>query len=181
MFWVAILGVLFIYSKATSLMKINRARSSDKEALSSSAQSYYEDFWQKYKVIFEIFDCSTTWSAGYILFIFGRKLLFAVLLVFFNNYAIVSLVGMILVNGGMVFSLFRIRPYKNRLLQWRDVICELCFGFIHFLSLFLFGRATNRDAIGYGMVTACWIILINQMICLLTNCITAIANRYKAK
>lgn len=92
--------------------------------------------------------------------IYLRKLVFAVVLTFLNDYPDYGCLIMIVTTIWFLVRLVKVKPYKWKLLQYRDFVVEVGFAVIYLLSLLLEKKIGQRKVVGNLLVGVFWVILL---------------------
>ena len=157
-----------VYSQARGLL---RSTYSEKEV-----RVAYE---QKYGMLFEVFRKKSIYTVGFYVLMMLRKYAFALMLVFANDLPVLNLVGFIAANFGLVYALWKVRPYEQNSLLYRDTASEIGFALIHISTLFLFSKHVDRTAIGRAIVAFCWLVLGAELVFILQETYHTLVRLYR--
>lgn len=127
-------------------------------------------FEQKFGIIFTFFHRNSFLQCGYYLVITLRQLAFAFILTVLNDCPALSLCLLILTNMVVIYLTLRVSPYKKRIYQWKDIVTEISFALIHYMSFYLVNndrsKIEERAKLGWAIVSLVMVIMLMNFLVL---------------
>lgn len=91
----------------------------------------------KFYIIFSVFKRDNMMQAGFYIIITLKKLIFALILVIFNDYPIFDLIFFSILTMLMLYFLKKYLPYEKQIFNLRDFLSEF-FTFVIYLVNYIF-------------------------------------------
>jgi tellurite resistance protein TehA-like permease len=115
------------------------------------------------------------------MFITIKRILFSFILVILNYFIATSQFLFILLIISLILILWKIKPYKEKIFYYRDILVEITFIVIHSTSLALYKEIAKRKILGEIVVYCCWTILASYTICLIYETIKVVKCLFQNK
>lgn len=144
-----------------------------------------EKFDQKFGMIYELYNHDTVYQRNFSIAVLIRKIVYSFNMVYMQEALIAQMVVIILTELALMMAVIFIKPYKNRLFFWKDIVTQgLCpLLYVSFILYMLDVLSPEAMTIwGYVDVTTVTVVIVMHLFVMLYesyNSIRSLWREYK--